>query len=344
MELGRKGREMTALVTGATGLVGSHTVDELLQRGHAVRALLRDDERAAALRERGVASLVGDVREPQTLKEAVRDVGVIYHCAAAVGAERSKREIYETNLTGAHNLLEAVRAAGKGRIVLLSSVNVLGTRDLDPATEDLPYRFSHDPAADVKIDAEKLALDYQRRHNVDVVIIRPGFIYGPRDDRNLPRLMSAIQRGKFRFIGSPNNVVPIVHVSDVVQALLLAGQTPSARGRVYNITDGSRSTIGERVGQLARLQGCATPERTLPFAVPYLAAAAFDWLQRLHLRRKPGPINRASLRFLGTSRFVDIRRAREELGYAPRVTLREGIAATVSASQEPHHDKALATS
>jgi len=334
---------MTTLVTGATGLVGSNIVDELLQSGESVRALVRGNHRADALRDRGVVALVGDVRDPNSLREAVRDAEVIYHCAAAVGAERSRREIYETNLTGVHNLLEAVRASGHGRIVLLSSVNVLGTRNLDPATEDLPCRYSHDAAADVKIDAEKLALDYVRRHNVDVTILRPGFIYGPGDERNLPKLMNAIQRGKFRFIGSANNIVPIVHVSDVVQAVLLAGQTPAARGRVFNITDGSRTTIGELVNLLARLQGCTPPTRTLPYAVPYLAAVAFEWLQRLHLRRKPGPINRASLRFLGTSRFVDIRRAREELGYAPRVTLREGIAATITALQIPHHDKALAT-
>src|SRR5271166_4584877 len=149
----------TTLVTGATGFVGSQVVDELLAREVAVRGLVRDPTKAARLRERGVEVIVGDIRDPDAVGRAVQDVDVVHHCAAAVGAHYTGREIRETNLGGVRRLLEEARVAKVGRVLLLSSVNVLGTVNLDPATEDLPCRRSHDPAADVKIEMERLALE-----------------------------------------------------------------------------------------------------------------------------------------------------------------------------------------
>ncbi len=324
---------MKTLVTGASGLLGSHVLNELLARGESVRALIRNPAHAMPLQARGAEMIVGDIRDPAVMAEAVQGVDVVQHCAAAVGPQCSKAEIYETNFGGVRTLLDACQRNGKCRVVLVSSVNVLGTRNLDPATEDLPRRRSHDPAADVKILAEQLAEEYQAQGG-DVVIVRPGFIYGPGDRHNLPRLARAIRRGKFAFLGSRDNVVPILHVEDAVQALLLAGTQPGARGRIYNITDGSRTTIGEMATYLAELLDCPPPVKRLPYFVASMGCMVFEALRKLGARRKPAPINRAALRFLGTSRFVDIRRAREELGYQPRLLYREGMAATLAWLQE----------
>jgi nucleoside-diphosphate-sugar epimerase len=322
---------MMHLVTGATGFVGSAVVDRLLADGVPVRALIRDATRVGELRARGVAVTVGDIRDSAIVEAAVRGVDVVHHCAAAVGPRFSRTVIYDTNLGGVRTTLKALRQQQRGRLVLLSSINVLGSRNLDAATEDLPCRRSHDPAADVKIAAEALALDYHRRHGVDVTILRPGFIHGPGDSHNVPRLARALQRGKFAFLGSRDNVVPIVHVSDVANAMLHAAATPAAAGRIYHIADGSRTTIGAFADRLAELLGCPPPQKVLPFFVPYLGCVVFELLAALRLRRAPAPINRAALRFLGTSRFVDIRRARAELGYSPLVGYQEGLADAVQA-------------
>jgi dihydroflavonol-4-reductase len=318
---------MKTLVTGAGGFVGSRMVDELVERNEGVRALVRSPARAAELEKRGVEVCMGDVRDPATFDGILKEVDVVQHCAAAVG-HYSRKEIYDTNFCGVRNLLDACRRQGGKRVVLVSSVNVLGTRNLDPATEELPCRYSRDPAADVKIEAERAALD-QGGRGVDVTVIRPGFIYGPGDTRNLPKLVDAIVRGKFRFLGRRDNVVPIVHVDDVAQALVLAANTVAATGRIYHITDGSRTTIGDLVAFLAEQLGCPCPQKVLPYTVPYLACVVFEGLNKLHLRHRPGPVTRASLRFLGTSRFVDITRARNELGYCPRVDYRTGMAAAL---------------
>jgi nucleoside-diphosphate-sugar epimerase len=325
------------LVTGAAGFIGGHAIQELRRQGRPARALVRAEGQAAPLRDLGAEVVVGDIRDPATVREAVRGALSVLHCAAAVGHHYTKDEIYAINLDGARNVLEALRETGSGRFVLVSSINVLGSRNLDNANEDADCRLAKDPHADVKIDSERLALDYHRRHGVDVTILRPGLIYG-LGEKNIPRLLDAIGRGKFRYLGSRDNIVPMVHIDDVVQALLLAADKPEAKGRIYHITDGGRTTIGELVDCLADLSHTPRPEKVLPLAVPKTACVVFEWLQTLKLRSKPGPINRVGLRFLGTSRSIDIGRARRELGYEPKIAFREGMAATVQALKQKDHE------
>jgi nucleoside-diphosphate-sugar epimerase len=320
---------MIALVTGATGFVGSHVLGALLDRGEKARTLVRDSKKAQILRDRGVEVVEGDLLDPSSLRSAVNGAGPIYHCAAAVGPERSANELIETNLKGVCRLCDAVTSAQAGRIVLLSSINVLGTRDLDPATEDLSCRRSHDPSADVKIDAEEVALERFRQGKIDVAILRPGLIYGPGDSHNLPTLADSIRKGRFAFIGSRHNIVPLVHVADVVQAMLLAATAPGASGRIYHVSDGSRTTIGDLVDLMGKLQGCPVPRRVVPFFLAQFACVAFELRARLGPMLIKPPISRAGLRFIGTSRFVDISRARAELGFEPLIPFREGIAAAL---------------
>jgi nucleoside-diphosphate-sugar epimerase len=330
---------MLSLVTGASGFVGSHVLDALLAEGGAVRALVRDPAAARDPRLAGAGVRAGDVRQPGILADAARGADVVYHCAAAVGPGFSPAEIRDTGLGGVRHLLEALRRARAGRAVLLTSVNVLGTRHLDRAPEDTPCRPSGDASADVKIEIEALAREYGQAHGVDVAVLRPGLVYGPRDRHNVPQMIRALRRGKFAFIGSRDNVAPIVHVSDLVRALLLAGRTPASRGRVYHVTDGSRTTVGEFVDHLAGLVGCPPPRKVLPYAVPYLGCLLFESLARMYLYRGRPPITRAGLRHLGTSRSFSIERASRELGYLPRVPYQEGLKTAVEWS-EAHTNEA----
>jgi nucleoside-diphosphate-sugar epimerase len=164
---------MTSLVTGATGFLGGHLAKELLAQGHPVRALVRDPQKAAALRNRGIEVHIGDVRDPLALREAVRECRAVFHCAAAGGRHPSKEEIYSTNSLGAKNLLDAIRATGQARLIYISGLSVLGMRNLNPASEDLPWRRSGDWEADTKINVEQLIAEYQSRYELDVVIFSP---------------------------------------------------------------------------------------------------------------------------------------------------------------------------
>jgi len=323
---------MVSLVTGASGFVGSHLVAELLAtEGESVRALVRRAESAAELH--GAEVRIGDVRDSAIVQEAIQGVDVVYHCAVAAGPTYSSREAYDVALTGARNVLEGLRRTGKGRAVLLTSSLVIGARPFDGATEDLPYQRTGDPAIDAKIEIEQMAWEYEQHYGVEVTVLRPGFIYGPRDRRNLPQMIQALRNGRFAYIGSRDNIIPMVYISDMIQALRLAARTPGARGRAYHVTDGSRTTIGEFIDYLAELLGCPPPRKVIPFWIPYLGCLLFESLATLHLYRGPAPINRIALNFLGYSRFLDITRARRELGYEPQVLYRDGLPLALKGSE-----------
>ncbi|MGA2035082.1 MAG: NAD-dependent epimerase/dehydratase family protein [Thermoguttaceae bacterium] len=334
---------MTVLVTGAAGFLGRHVLQKLLADGQSVRALVRTAEQGEPLRKLGASVALGDIRDRTAVEAATSGAEVVYHCAAAVGAHYSAEEVYAINLGGARNVLDALRQANRGRLVLVSSVNVLGIRNYEKANEDLPCRRESESHADVKIDAEQAALDYHRQYGVDVVIVRPALIYGP-GEKNIPKLVDTIRRGKFAFIGSRENVIPMVHVTDIVAALQLAASVQAASGRIYHITDGARTTAGMFIDYLAELIHCPTPQKVLPYFIPYAACLAFEWLNRLHLVHKAGPINRIGLRFLGTSRDVDISRAVRELHYQPKIAFRAGMAETVRSIEQQSgsssHDQA----
>ncbi|HTU93865.1 MAG TPA: NAD-dependent epimerase/dehydratase family protein [Gemmataceae bacterium] len=315
---------MVSLVTGACGFIGSHLVAELLaEQSGSVRGLVRRADSAAQLS--GVDLRVGDVRDSTFVQNAVKGVDVVYHCAAAAGSSSSPHEAHDIALTGTRNVLEGLRRAGAGRAVLLTGTIVLGARHLDAAAEDLPYKRTGDPGSDVKIEIEQMAWDYEQRHAVDVTVLRPGLIYGPRDRRNLPQMIRALRGGRFAYIRSRGNVMPIVYVGDMVQAMRLAARTPAARGRAYHITDGSSTPIGEFIDCLAGLLDCPPPRKVIPFIVPYLACVLFESLAALRLYRGRAPISRTSLNYLGYSRAIDVTRARRELGYEPRISFRDGL-------------------
>ena len=159
------------------------------------------------------------------MRSHIRTVAVVVLALALLGLF-----LRNVNFGGVRNVLNAARDAGSVRVVLLSSINVLGTRNIDHAVETLPTRREREPHADVKIDAEEYAAKLHRENGVDVVILRPGLIYGP-GERNIAKLVETLRRGKFSYIGGRDHIVPIVHVRDVVQAMLLAARTSTAESR-----------------------------------------------------------------------------------------------------------------
>lgn len=323
---------MNCLVTGATGFVGHRLTDELLATGHSVRAMVRSADRIPEL-PLGAEAAIADVLNPESLNAVVEGVDVVFHCAAAVGNQFSKQDIYRVNLDGVRHTLEACRK-NKPRFILISSVNVLGTRNLHNVTEDEPCRYSSDPSADVKIAAEALTMGYHRKYDVPVTIIRPGFIYGPGDPHNLPKLISSLKRGKFKFIGSPDNIIPIVHVDAVIDALIRAAQRSESIGRIYHVLNDPQVTISTFVSEICQVIGANLPDRTLPYWIPAMACKVFAFLKAIGIWRKPGPIAPNSLRFVGTSRSFDLSRARKELGLHFQASLRQELAVACLSHKE----------
>jgi UDP-glucose 4-epimerase len=302
------------LVTGGAGFIGSHVAEALLARGAHVRVL---DNLSGGRREYlellasvGAEAIVGDVRQPDDLRRAVRDVEVVFHHAAIASPQRSIDDpaaTLETNLTGTQNVLLAARDAGARRVVYASSAAVYGDSPEFPKREDMaPQPLS--PYGLHKLAGEGLCGLFTRLYGLETVALRYFNVFGPRQDPAsdyaavIPRFVQAAVAGlRPTVYGDGTQTRDFIYIADVVQANLLAAEAPEAAGRVVNIGRGERTSLLELLATLGTLLG---------------ADLAPDWLPP-----RPGDIHDS---------VADITLARRVLGFEPRTGFSEGLARTAA--------------
>lgn len=316
----------TYLITGATGFVGSHVAEALAARGEPVRALVRQGSDTALLEKLGVTLVRGDLTNPDALANAVDGVDVVVHCAAKVGDWGHVDEYRKVNVDGLRLLLDAVRSRPLHRFVHISSLGVYAARHHYGTDETEPLPDNHiDGYTQSKVETEKLALDYNRKYGVPVAVLRPGFIYGPRDRSILPRLADRLREKSVIYIARGKYALNTTYVGNLVDAILLAIDNPAAVGEVFNITDGefvSKRRFFEAVADGLKLP---RPKMSVPV---FLARFLANWRERVFRRRnKPHPprITQAQLKFAGLNLDFSIAKARQKLGYTPRVHFEHGM-------------------
>jgi nucleoside-diphosphate-sugar epimerase len=320
----------SCLITGATGFVGSHLTEACLARGLNVRALVRPGSNVAPLEQFGVALARGDLQDAASLAAALDGIDVIFHCAAKVGDWGPVEEYRRINVEGLRNLLEACRGKPIRRFIHFSSLGVYAAKHHYGADESEPLpEKSIDGYTQSKIESEHLALQYHCEHKVPVVVLRPGFIYGPRDQTVLPKLVERLRLGKVRYIGSGNQALNTIYVGNLVEAAFLAMEKDIAIGQVYNLTDGEPVSKRRFIGGIAR--GLDVPEPT--GGVPLFVARIIAWFLEGQARKRNAPtaprLTQARLKFLGLNLDFSIEKAKRELGYAPRWSFDRALAETI---------------
>ena len=317
---------MRILVTGGTGFTGQALVRRLLGEGHEVLALdnqpgLFHDE----LKERGARITIGSVTDKPLVTKLARGCSRIYHLAAAFRlVNLSKKDYHAINVGGTRNLMEAAHEAGVERFVYCSTCGIHGDVEKPPATEDAPVAPA-DYYQQTKWEGEVVAKEFLDR-GLWVSIVRPTAIYGPGDPERFLMIYRRVARGRFTFLGPGDACYHPVYIDNLVDGLVLAAETPAARGRAYLIGDERYLPIRELVGEVARALDVGLKVRHLPFWPAWSVAAAVE------LAYKPLPIEppifRRRLDWFRQNRAFDIGRARRELGYAPAVDLETGLRRT----------------
>jgi nucleoside-diphosphate-sugar epimerase len=259
-------------------------------------------------------------------------VDVVVHCAAKVGDRGPVEEYRAANVDGLRNLLEACRNTPLKRFVHMSSLGVYEPRHHYQTDETVPVYDEHlDGYTQSKSESEKLALSYQREHGVPLVILRPGFVYGPRDRTVLPRLIKRLREDRFHYLGGNSRALNTIFVGNLVDAVFLAVEKPNAVGQTYNLTDGEVVSKERFINGVADGMGIQRPRQRLPGWLAKIVSRVLKWQIRHATKKgKKSWITAAQYKFIQLNLDFSIEKARRELGYQPRVPFDQAIAETMA--------------
>jgi nucleoside-diphosphate-sugar epimerase len=313
------------LVTGATGFTGGHLARALAARGHRVRALVRDPRRADDLAASGIEIVPGDLRDRNAIAEAVAGTDVVYHIAAIYRSAGVSAETYRAvNADAVRQLVETAADAHVRRVVHCSTVGVHGDVEDPPANEEAPLRPG-DVYQQTKLEGERLAREAASDRQIELTIARPSGIYGPGDRRLLKLFRLAARR--FPILGRGEIYYHLTYIDDLVEGFRLCGEHPAAANRTYILAGGEVTTLNQVAALIADAAGTKAPRVHLP-VWPFWLAGALCEAVCVPFGIEP-PIYRRRVDFYTKSRAFDITRAKQELGFVPRIGLREGITRTL---------------
>lgn len=319
------------LVTGSTGFVGSHVVDRALSKGVRVRALVQRTSRIKRLQKQGVEWVSGSMSEPFALKAALNDVTHVVHAAAKVGDWGDVKAYRPVNVEGLESLLQAAAESQTlKRFVHISSLGVYPAGDHHGTDEDQPLsKTGIDGYTLSKVEAEEELRRFIQREKLPAIILRPGFIYGPRDRTVLPRTIDRLRRGMVRYIGDGSSLLNNTYVGNLVDAVFLALEADAFNAEAYNIRDPRLVTKREFMETVASLGGFAKPHKQLPLPAARRIAAGWEWLWRTIGREEAPLLSQATVKFLGYNLDFSIEKARRELGYDPAIDFQDGMRTTM---------------
>ncbi len=316
---------MKVLITGATGLLGSHLIQELQGRGEQIRALVLPIENATKLTAQGVEVVRGDITDASSLRPAVQDIDLIFHLAGMMGVHRPIADYRLVNVTGSENLYKAARVAGVQRFVHTSSHTVYGLGYGRFMTEGDPLRPNADPYPQTKAEGDRLIRRLMLKSEMETVIVRPGTFFGPYDHLHFGRMAQKTKDGKALLVGRGTNALPFCYVTDVVQGFMLAAYHKNAVGNVYNITNDRPLTQQEMYNAIADAVGGKRPTLHLPYLPIYYGSLVAERIVAPLTHTKPVVTELGALMF-GSDNRHSVEKARHELGFEPKVSLRDGIA------------------
>ena len=322
-----------ALVTGATGLVGSHIVDRLLETGWSVRALVRRPGHAMSALPAHVEGITGDVLDEASFLRAAAGCHVVFHAAANIIVTGGWDAYRVTNIEGTRNASGAAERA-RARLLHVSSVAVYGqsarydaARRGERTTEDtvLPLLPERAYYARSKRESEELVLQAHRQGRVWATTVRPDVIYGRRDRQFVPRVAFLVRRGAIPLLNGGRATMAVVHAANVAQGAVLAATSDIAGGKAYNLAN----DYDVSVRRFFELAGEGLGKRPLWIPMPLWLARGALRASKSTLRWLTGGrlslISSSAIDFLAEDNPFSSDRAKRELGWEPGVRPETGI-------------------
>ncbi len=322
------------LVTGATGLLGSHIVEQLRLRGRPVRALVRRGSDITWLKTQGVEFTEGELNDRASLEKACAGVQTVFHAAARVGDWGPWEEFVRYTIEGTRNLAEAASKAGVDRFLHISSISAYGHPDGEGMVidETAPlgtnlHKWSYYSRA--KVQAENTLWEMHRSGKLKLTVIRPSWLYGPRDRATIFRLARMLRESKTRILGDGKNRLNVVYAGNVAEGAILAVDSPQALGQAYNCCNDGEMLQAQWMNLLAAELGAPPVKRHIPYKVAYNLALVLECIGHAFKLKKPPLITRYAVWLMGRRCYFSAERARRELGWKSTVSYSEGVKKTI---------------
>jgi nucleoside-diphosphate-sugar epimerase len=318
-----------ALVTGGTGLLGGHLVEQMVKRGYKVRVLARRTSDIKHLETTGAEIVYGDIEDYDSLSAAARGMDFVFHAAARVSPGWGSWTDFENNIVkGTVNMLNASVECGVKRFIYISSATVVGkaaTRD-KAADENAPcevelHRDSYYDYA--KSLAEQQVLEYYKQGKIWVTVARLAPLYGPRCRLLTDRIYRYVKL--FPVLpGKGDSKLSLIYITDVVDCVLLAANNEKAGGQIYNIAPIEAVTFRCLINSMACAMGKSEVRLRVPLSVVYVSAAVIEGWGRLIRSEKAPFLTRSDIKFIRGGVHIDGSKARKELGWQPKISIEEG--------------------
>ncbi len=317
-------------ITGATGFVGTHLVDAQLAAGNHVRAfVLPNDPEVKKLQDKEVEIIYGDIRHYEDVRKGLADdIDIVFHCAAFV-SDWGKREIFEqVMINGTDNVCRAAVQAGVMRLVKISTNDVFGIDESEIMDETFPLVPWNEPYPDTKIAAEEIAWKYYKEKKLPVTMVYPCWIFGPGDKTFVPHLADAILKKEMVFMRK-NAIVWPTYIGNLVDLLMLISVDERAIGNGYLVHDGESTTLEEFTNSVAKAIGGKEVTTHIPYWLAYLVAVLMEFFGKLFSKKDRPLLTTYTVKNLGSRLRFSIDKAKRELGWMPKITYKEGFAATM---------------
>lgn len=324
------------LVTGATGLLGSHIAEKLVRRGDRVRALVRTGSDTRFLDQLGVETIVGDLADEAACRRATADARCVVHSAAKVGDWGTWAEFQDGVVATTSHIAQAALEARVARFVHISSTSAYGhpPEGSPPIEETAPLGQGIWPIWDgytwTKVEAERILWKLADQKYLPLTVIRPSWLFGERDRTTTARLVNRTLNGGIPRIGRGDNPLSAVYAGAVADAVLLALDDPGSVGEAYNITDLGPITQAEFLAILAEVCGVPGSKRSHAYPLVFGAGFALEALGRLSRSRRPPLITRYAAWLMGRNLSYSTAKARTRLGWSPALDYRRAWERTVA--------------
>jgi nucleoside-diphosphate-sugar epimerase len=317
---------LKVLVTGGGGFLGSAIVTLLVKRRYHVRSFSQN--RYPELTSMGIEQIQGDICDKTAIEQALRGVDLVFHTAAKAGIWGNYYDYYKTNVTGTQNVIAGCKKHHISRLIYTSSPSVVfnGT-DMEGVNESVPYPATyHADYPRTKAIAEQYVIKAAGQ-GLMTIILRPHLIWGPRDKHFVPRIIARANR--LIRVGNGKNLIDTVYVDNAADAHILAAdaleKNPKLSGNMYFISQDDPVPLWDMINHILKAAGLSPVRRSMPRSMAWVIGVMLELTYRTFNISGEPRMTRFLADELAKAHWFDISAARKDLGYAPRISITEGL-------------------